>query len=83
MKIAVLGSGCLKCRQTYEVVLQAVERAGSAAEVMKIEDFREMAKYKVMMTPAVAIDGTIRIAGRIPTVEEIAALIEANGDGKG
>ena len=81
MKIAVLGSGCAKCRQTYNAVREAVDRTGSNAEVMKIEDLREIMKYKVMMTPAVAIDGTVRIAGRVPTVEEVAGLLAANRGG--
>ncbi len=66
MKIAVLGSGCAKCRETAAVVRQAVERAGVDAEILKVEDPREMTKYKVMMAPAVAVDGMIRIAGRSP-----------------
>ena len=82
MRIAVLGSGCAKCKQTAEAVRQAVELAGADAEVTKVEDPREMMKYKVMMTPAVAVDGTIRIAGRVPTVQEVVALLEAEGSGK-
>ena len=82
MKIAVLGSGCMKCRQTLEVVRQAVAQAGTDAEIAKVEDIREMMKYKVMMTPAVAVDGTVRIAGKVPTVQEVLALLDGQGDGK-
>ncbi len=80
MKIAVLGSGCMKCRQTAEAVRQAVEQAGVSAEIAKVEDVREILKYKVMMTPAVAVDGTVRIAGRVPSVQEVVAII-APGEG--
>ncbi len=79
MKIAILGSGCAKCRQTADVVRQAVERAGTDATVFKVEDLREMMKYKAMMTPAVAVDGTIRIAGRVPTVQEVMELLGTGG----
>lgn len=82
MKIAILGSGCARCKQTADAVRQAVERAGIDAAVVKVEDFKEMMAYKVMTTPAVAVDGTIRIAGRVPTVQEVVALLEAEGSGK-
>ncbi|MBP2673619.1 MAG: Thiol-disulfide isomerase and thioredoxin [Deltaproteobacteria bacterium] len=82
MKIAILGSGCARCKQTADAVRQAVERAGIDAAVVKVEDFKEMMAYKVMTTPAVAVDGTIRISGRVPTVEEVLALLRPGGGGK-
>ncbi len=77
MKIAILGPGCVKCRQTADIVREAVARTGVDAEIAKIEDIGEIVKYGVLSTPAVAIDGTVRIAGRIPTVQAVAALLEA------
>jgi small redox-active disulfide protein 2 len=75
MKIAIVGSGCEKCNRTAEVVRKAVAIAGVDATIHKVEDMREIMKYKVMMTPAVAIDGKVRICGKIPTVEEITSLL--------
>lgn len=75
MKIAIVGSGCDKCKQTAEVVRMAVAHAGVDAKIHKVEDMREILKYKVMRTPAVAIDGKVKISGRIPTVEEITSLL--------
>ena len=66
MRIAVLGTGCPKCKQTAEVVRQAVEQADVPATIEKIEDIREIMKYRVMMTPAVAVDGEVKISGRVP-----------------
>ena len=75
MKITILGSGCSKCKQTAEVVRQAVEQAAVDATIDKVEDVRGIMRYRVMMTPAVAIDGKVRISGRVPTVEEIRSLL--------
>lgn len=76
MKIAILGTGCPKCRQTADVVRQAVDRAGVDATIQKIEDIREILKYRVMMTPAVAVDGQVKISGKVPSVEEVVELLE-------
>jgi small redox-active disulfide protein 2 len=75
VKIAILGTGCPKCRQTTEVVRQAVEQADVNATIQKVEDIQEIMKYRVMMTPAVAIDGQVKIAGRVPTVHEVKSLL--------
>jgi small redox-active disulfide protein 2 len=75
MNIAILGTGCPKCRQTTEVVRQAVEQADVSATIQKVEDIQEIVKYRVMMTPAVAIDGQVKIAGRVPTVDEVKSLL--------
>jgi small redox-active disulfide protein 2 len=75
MEIAILGTGCPKCRQTAEVVRQAVELAGVPATIRKVEDIEEIMKYRVMRTPAVAVDGQVKISGKVPTVEEVVALL--------
>ena len=75
MKIAIVGSGCDKCNRTADVVRRAVAHAGVDAEIYKVEDMREIMKFRVMITPAVAIDGEVKISGRIPTVEEITSLL--------
>jgi small redox-active disulfide protein 2 len=75
MNIAILGTGCPKCKQTTEVVRQAVEQAEVSATIQKVEDIQEIVKYRVMTTPAVAIDGQVKIAGRVPTVDEVKSLL--------
>lgn len=76
MKIEVLGTGCAKCRTTEKVVKKAVEELGIQAEVVKVEDLQEIINRGVMMTPAVIIDGEIKIVGHTPTVDEIKKLIK-------
>ena len=75
MKIQVLGTGCPKCNKTYENVRRAVSEAGIDAEVEKVEDLKAIMEFNVMMTPAVAIDGDVRISGKVPSVEEIKELL--------
>ncbi|MGZ9135505.1 MAG: thioredoxin family protein [Candidatus Deferrimicrobiaceae bacterium] len=75
MEIAILGTGCPKCKQTTEVVRQAVEQTDISATIQKVEDIQEIMKYRVMMTPAVAIDGQVKISGRVPTVDEVKSLL--------
>ncbi len=75
MKIAILGTGCAKCRKTADVVHRAVLLAGVDATIDKVEDIREIRKYQVMMTPAVAFDDKVLIYGKVPTVEEVVSLL--------
>jgi small redox-active disulfide protein 2 len=76
MKIEVLGTGCAKCRATEKVVKKAVEELGIQAEVVKVEDLQDIIDRGVMMTPAVIIDGEVKIVGHTPTVEEIKKIIK-------
>ncbi len=75
MKIAVLGTGCAKCRQTEEAVRKAVEEANVDATIYKVEDIRDIVRFRVMATPAVAIDGQVKLWGKVPTVEQVKALL--------
>ena len=75
MKIEVLGTGCPKCKKTYENAEKAIKELGIEAELVKVYDSIEIAKRGVFETPALAIDGEIKIAGRVPSVEEIKELL--------
>ena len=77
MNIVILGTGCDKCRRLYDTVRGAVAQAGVEASLRKVEDIREIMAFKVLKTPAMAIDGEVRISGRVPTVAEVRALIES------
>ncbi len=81
MKIQVLGTGCAKCRKTYENTEQALEELGVCADLEKVEDLKAIMNFGVMVTPALAIDGEVRMAGKIPSVEEVKKIISENGKG--
>jgi small redox-active disulfide protein 2 len=76
MKIEVLGTGCAKCRATEKNVRKAVEELGIQAEIVKVEDLQDIINRGVMMTPAVVVDGKVKISGHQPTVEEIKKIIK-------
>ena len=75
LEIKVLGPGCPKCRQTEKVVKEAVMEAGVDAQIEKITDTMEIAGYGVFGTPAVVVDGDVKIVGKIPKKEEIKSWI--------
>lgn len=75
MKIEVLGTGCGKCAKLYDATKEAITRAGVDAELVKIEDIAQIMKYRVMVTPALVVDGKVVIAGKVATSEEIVKLL--------
>ena len=77
MKLQVLGTGCPKCKQVYERACTAVQELGIDAEVVKVEDINEITRFGVMLTPALAIDGVVKIVGSVPDVATIKRLLGA------
>jgi len=73
--IEVLGPGCARCRETHRVVQQVVASAQAACRVEKNESIDRMVELGVLATPAVAFDGKVVLAGRIPRPEEIRRLL--------
>ena len=76
MEIKVLGPGCPKCQATEKNVREVVTEAGLDAQVDKVTDVMEIAKYGVFGTPAVVVDGEVKSVGKIPSKDEIKAWIE-------
>lgn len=75
MKIQVLGAGCARCKQLLSAVQQAVAELGVTADVEKVEDVKEIMKFRVLATPALAVDGVVKAAGRMLSPDEIKKLI--------
>ncbi|GAB4221631.1 MAG: thioredoxin family protein [Spirochaetales bacterium] len=75
MRIQILGTGCPKCRLLEEHARQAVQELGVSAEIEKVTDIDEIMRFGVMMTPALAIDGSVKAAGRVLTKDQIAEFI--------
>ena len=71
MKIQVLGPGCTKCKKLYAETEKAVAASGLTVELEKLENMADIMKYRVMMTPALVVDGEVKSAGRIPETSEI------------
>ena len=75
MEIKVLGPGCPKCEETEKRVQEAVAEAGIEASVDKVKDIMEIAKNGVFMTPAVVVDGEVKVVGKVPSKEQIKGWI--------
>jgi small redox-active disulfide protein 2 len=75
MKIEILGSGCPKCFETERRVQKVVQELGLQAEVVHVYDLMEIARRRVIFTPAVAIDGEVKISGHVPTEDELKAIL--------
>ena len=78
MKVEILGTGCPKCRKTSAHAEQAVKDSGVPAEIVKVETIKDIMSYGVIATPALAIDGEVKVAGRIPKVEEIKGWLQTS-----
>jgi len=76
MKIEILGTGCPKCKATEKVVRKVIEELGRDVEVVKVEDLQEIVNRDIMMTPAVAVDGEVKIVGHVPSSDEIKKLLK-------
>lgn len=70
-EVIVLGPGCAKCKKTYVVVEEVISEYGLDVKLSKIEDIAEMMKYNIMATPAVVVDGTVKIKGHVPSADEV------------
>ncbi|MDQ7793344.1 MAG: thioredoxin family protein [bacterium] len=79
MEIKILGLGCPKCKLLEDNVRQALAETGLEAEVVKVSDPSAIAAY-VMLTPGLAIDGKVRVSGRVAGTGEIKKWIQEVGE---
>jgi len=75
MKIEILGTGCPKCKRLTQNVEEAVKELGVDAEILKVTDINDITNYGVMMTPALAVDGEVKSAGKVLGEEEIKKIL--------
>jgi small redox-active disulfide protein 2 len=75
MKIQVLGTGCAKCKQLTANAEKAVAELGLSVAVEKVEDIREIMKFKVMSTPALVVDGLVKSTGKVLSPEALRDLL--------
>lgn len=75
MKIQILGTGCKKCRKLAENAEAAAQELQLDYELVKVTDMQEIAGFGVLMTPALALDGQVKLAGKVPSVKELKGLL--------
>lgn len=76
MKIEILGTGCPKCTKLAELSETSAKELGIDYEMNKVTDITQIMNYGVMMTPALVIDGEVKMAGKVPTVEELKTIMK-------
>jgi small redox-active disulfide protein 2 len=74
--IQILGMGCAKCNKLYEHAELAAKELGIEYKMEKVNDIEKISAMGVMMTPALAVDGTVKVSGRVATVESIKELLK-------
>lgn len=75
MRIQVIGPGCARCRELVKRTESAARQLDGELVVEKVTDVAEMMKFAILSTPALAIDGVVRVVGRVPIEAEILALL--------
>jgi small redox-active disulfide protein 2 len=76
MDIAILGTGCPKCDKLAAETKAAVSELGLDCEVRKVTEVADIMKYGVMMTPALVVDGAVKVVGKVPARDEIKLLLQ-------
>ena len=76
MKIQILGTGCPKCQKLGQVADQAATDLGLEYQLVKITDLNEITSFGVMMTPALAVDGEVKLVGKVPSIDEVKQILQ-------
>ena len=74
-KIQILGTGCPTCQKLTDLTIQAADELGIEYELEKVKDITEIIKMGVVKTPGIAVDGVVKISGKLPSIEEIKEVL--------
>jgi small redox-active disulfide protein 2 len=75
-KLQILGAGCPKCKKLAENAETAAKALGIEYTLEKVTDINEIMEFGVMMTPALAVDGVVKVVGKVPEPDALKALIQ-------
>ncbi len=74
-QLLILGPGCDKCTKLHKLAEQAAKELGVACEIQKITDLRQIMALRVMRTPALVVDGSVKVAGKVPSLDELKQML--------
>lgn len=77
LQLLVLGPGCTKCNQLYATTEQAAKELGIPYELNKVSDLRQIMALRVMTTPALVVNGSVKLTGRVPGKDELLGILKA------
>jgi small redox-active disulfide protein 2 len=75
MQLLVLGIGCAKCAKLYDLTAQAAQEIGVKHELQKVTDLKQIMALRVMLTPALVVNGSVKFSGKVPSLEELKAIL--------
>ena len=75
MKIQILGTGCPKCKKLAENAEAAAKGLGIEYDIEKVTNINEIMRFGVMMTPALAVDGEVKVVGKVLSPDEIKGML--------
>lgn len=75
MEVKVLGPGCAKCKTTFQVIEKVIKENNLDVKLTKVDDIMEMMSYNIMTTPAVVVDGEVRMKGQVPSESDVKRLL--------
>ena len=75
MEVKVLGPGCAKCKTTFQVIEKVIKVNNLDVKLTKVDDIMEMMSYNIMTTPAVVVDGEVRMKGQVPSESDVKRLL--------
>jgi small redox-active disulfide protein 2 len=74
-EVKVLGPGCPKCQKLMEQTQLAIRELGLECEVEKVSDIQEITTYGVMFTPALVVDGQVKVSGKVPSMDDLKKML--------
>lgn len=75
MEVKVLGPGCAKCKTTFQVIEKIIKENNLDVKLTKVDDIMEMMSYNIMTTPAVVVDGEVKMKGQVPSESDVKRLL--------
>lgn len=75
MEVKVLGPGCAKCKTTFQVIEKVIKENNLDVKLTKVDDIMEMMSYNIMTTPAVVVDGEVKMKGQVPSEIDVKRLL--------
>lgn len=75
MVIKILGSGCMNCQRLEQRARQAADELGIDAEIVKVTEYPDIMAFGIMSTPGLVVDESVKVAGRVPSVDEIKSIL--------
>ena len=76
MEIKVLGSGCCRCKRTFDIVKQAIEEDNIEANIEYVTDIAKILDYNIMSMPAIVIDDKVVLNGQVPTAAQVRQILK-------